>query len=165
MNHLPVRYILRFLSALMLCLALPILAGCGKQASSSVHTVSPAVSAAIAASAKSQIGKPYCRGGISPSSGFDCSGLVYWACRQNSVNVPRVSKEQAQTGQKVTRGELRPGDIVVFKTSWAGYHTGIYLGQNRFIHSPKPRSRVRIDSLEHEYWSKHFVTARRVVHH
>ena len=118
--------------------------------------------AAIASAARSQVGKPYRYGGTSPAKGFDCSGLVYWACSQNGIRVPRVSKEQASTGKKISLSSLRPGDIVVFKTSWRGYHTGIYLGQNRFIHSPKPRTRVRIDSLTQEYWKEHFVSGRRV---
>ena len=116
----------------------------------------------IAATAKSQLGKPYRRGGISPRQGFDCSGLVYWACAQHGIAVPRTSKEQADVGHKVTRSALRPGDIVVFKSLWSGYHSGIYLGQGRFIHSPRPKTRVRIESLDLDYWKKRFVEGRRV---
>ena len=138
-----------------------LLFGCGKDTESS-YPYADSRGEAIAASARSQIGRPYCRGGISPQSGFDCSGLVYWACAQNGVSVPRMTREQAKAGQSVKRSALRPGDIVVFKTSWTGYHTGIYIGQDKFIHSPRPRAKVRIESLSIDYWKKYFVTARRV---
>ena len=153
----------RNLSLLALTTAFVLLSACGKSSTSSHYAYPDSTSGfSIAACARSQLGKPYCSGGISPQTGFDCSGLVYWACSQNGIRVPRVSKDQASTGKKISLSSLRPGDIVVFKTSWRGYHTGIYLGQNRFIHSPRPRTRVRIDSLTQEYWKEHFVSGRRV---
>ena len=149
----------------ILCLSLMLLAACGKGHTSSHYAYHvPGSGAAIAAAARSQIGRPYVRGGISPQSGFDCSGLVYWACAQSGVAGPRMTREQAKAGQCVERSALLPGDIVVFKTSWTGYHTGIYLGQGRFVHSPKPKTKVRIDSLKKEYWKDHYVTGRRVAH-
>ena len=157
--------LLRPILHLFLCLPLVmLLSACGKSHTSS-HYAYPTSNAgtAIAASARSQLGKPYLKGGISPRNGFDCSGLVYWACAQNGVSVPRTAHEQMKIGQKVKSSALRPGDIVVFKTSWTGYHTGIYLGQGRFVHSPRPNTRVRIDSLLKEYWKEHYVTGRRVV--
>ncbi len=141
-----------------------LLFGCGKDTESS-YPYADSRGEAIAASARSQIGRPYCRGGISPQSGFDCSGLVYWACARNGISVPRVSDDQANAGRKIDRSDLRPGDIVVFKVSWFDYHTGIYVGGGRFVHSPKPRTRVRLDSLDHVYWKKHYVTGRRVTRH
>lgn len=153
-------------STLFLLLAIlmtSLLYGCGKQtADPRILRQSAVKGAKIAASAKSQIGRPYCSGGISPQQGFDCSGLVYWACARNGVSVPRVSDDQAQAGQEVSIKELLPGDIVVFKVSWFSYHTGIYIGHGRFVHSPKPRTRVRIDSLNHVYWKEHYETGRRV---
>lgn len=151
---------------LFLCAAVATLAtGCGKQTYRPAYTQTRAVSgsgAAIAASAKSQLGRPYVSGGTSPSRGFDCSGLVYWACASNGISVPRISRDQASAGQRIKRGNLRPGDIVVFKIPRSGYHTGIYIGQNSFVHSPKPRARVRIESLSVDYWDRYYVTARRV---
>lgn len=157
---------MRLLPLITLCLALFTLAGCGKQ-----HTPPQsfrplqAVSgtgAGIVATAKTQLGRPYVYGGNSPSKGFDCSGLVYWACASNGINVPRVSSDQAKAGDRVSRNALRPGDIVVFRIPRSGYHTGIYIGQDKFIHSPRPRAKVRIESLSVDYWKKYFVTARRV---
>lgn len=150
---------------LFLCAAIATLAaGCGKQSYRPSYTqqVRAKSGDAIAASAKSQIGRPYVVGGSSPARGFDCSGLVYWACANSGIDVPRISRDQAYAGQRVKRGNLRPGDIVVFRIPRTGYHTGIYIGQNNFVHSPKPRARVRVESLLIDYWKRYYVTARRV---
>ena len=156
----------RFFLLFLCAAALSFTAGCGKQTYRPTYAPQARVvsgsGAAIAATAKSQLGRPYVSGGSSPSRGFDCSGLVYWACARNGITVPRISREQASTGQRITRGNLRPGDIVVFKIPRSGYHTGIYIGQNNFVHSPRPRARVRIESLEVNYWDRYYVTARRV---
>lgn len=156
----------RYLPLLLLCVALFMTAGCGKQTYRpdyhQANRVTSGSGAAIAATAKSQLGRPYVSGGSSPSRGFDCSGLVYWACAANGISVPRISRDQASVGQRISRGSLRPGDIVVFRIPRSGYHTGIYIGQNNFIHSPKPRARVRIESLSVNYWDRYYVTARRV---
>lgn len=156
----------RAIMLMALCLAMVLLAGCGKQRvpASAYHQEQAGLGtgAAIVAAAKTQLGRPYVYGGSSPAKGFDCSGLVYWACASNGITVPRVSRDQASTGQRISRNDLRPGDIVVFKIPRSGYHTGIYIGQDKFIHSPKPRSKVRIESLSLSYWKKNFLTARRV---
>ncbi len=117
----------------------------------------------IAATATSQIGKPYVSGGISPRSGFDCSGLVYWSCRTNGIyDIPRMSIDQSRFGSKVSRGSLRPGDIIVFRTP-RGYHSGIYVGNNSFVHSPNRRKTVRVETLaEGTYYDRYYMTARRV---
>ena len=156
----------RCLPLLILFAALLMMTGCGKQIYRPSYTQQSSMAAgsgaAIAATAKSQLGRPYVSGGSTPSRGFDCSGLVYWACASNGISVPRISRDQASVGQRISRGSLRPGDIVVFKIPRSGYHTGIYIGQNNFIHSPKPRARVRIESLSVNYWNRYYVTARRV---
>ena len=155
----------RILPLLVLCAAMLMTAGCGKQTyrpSYNAPQTAGGSGAAIAATAKSQLGRPYVFGGASPSRGFDCSGLVYWACASNGISVPRISRDQANAGQRIARSNLRPGDIVVFRIPRSGYHTGIYIGQNNFVHSPKPRARVRIESLSVNYWKRYYVTARRV---
>ena len=147
---------------LLLGMLIALLAGCGKNSAPKVCYTPNARGAAIAATAKSQLGTPYRYGGASPAQGFDCSGLVYWACARNGVAIPRKSSDQATAGHSVRRSDLCPGDIIVFKIPWSGYHTGIYLGQGKFIHSPKPRHNVRVESLSIDYWKKNYVTARRV---
>ena len=148
--------------ALLAVFTLALLVGCGKNACLQTPQTFSAAGNAIASAAQSQLGKSYRKGGISPESGFDCSGLVYWSCAQSGIAVPRLSRDQAHSGHEIHKSALRPGDIVVFKVSWFSYHTGIYIGGGRFVHSPKPRSRVQIESLNHIYWKKHFVTGRRV---
>ena len=117
----------------------------------------------IAATATSQIGKPYVSGGISPKSGFDCSGLVYWSCRINGItDMPRMSIDQAKFGSKISRSNLLPGDILVFRTP-RGYHSGIYVGNNSFVHSPNRRKTVRVETLAAgTYYDRYYMTARRV---
>lgn len=115
-------------------------------------------------SAQTQVGKLYRSGGSSPRTGFDCSGLIWWAYRQHGVNVPRVTTDQARAGYAVSRSQARPGDILVFKTSSGsrGLHTALYAGQGRFIHSPSTGKRIRYDKMNNSYWSKKLIRIRRV---
>lgn len=107
----------------------------------------------IVRTASSQEGKQYRMGGASPSRGFDCSGLIWWAYRQNGLKVPRVTVDQARAGYAVPKSSPRPGDIMVFRTSRGprGLHTGIYAGNNTFIHSPSRGKTVRRENMQ-PYW-------------
>ena len=112
--------------------------------------------------AHSALGTPYVPGGRNPG-GFDCSGLVQWAYKGAGVNLPRTAQEQSRVGYAVTdRNKMRAGDIVSFRRHDGGYHTGIYLGDGRFIHAPKPNARVRVESLDTDFFRKTFIGARRV---
>ena len=153
-----------WLHAAFLCLVLALLSGCGKQTYSGPQ---PFVGHAgdgnaIVQAAKNQIGRPYVLGGDSPRKGFDCSGLVFWAYKINGLSIPRVSTAQAQAGRRIGKEELRPGDIVVFKTTRWGYHTGIYAGGRSFIHSPRSGYKVRQESMDLGYWKNHWVMGRRI---
>jgi cell wall-associated NlpC family hydrolase len=117
---------------------------------------------AICRTLRTQIGVPYKYGGYSPRTGFDCSGLVLWAYRQYGVSTPRTAKEQARYGRGVSKDKLSPGDIVVFHIR-GGYHTGVYMGNNSFVHSPKPGSNVKVESLNNRYWNKVYRGARRFI--
>lgn len=117
---------------------------------------------AIVATAHKAIGTPYVLGGTS-LSGFDCSGLVKWAYSNIGVTLPRTAREQSVVGDKIHNVEdMRAGDIVAFRHPKRGYHTGIYVGDGKFIHSPRKRSRVKINSLSDPYFSKTLLGARRV---
>ena len=109
-------------------------------------------------------GLPYSWGGISPTTGFDCSGLVYYVHRQFGVTLNRDAAAQFANGRSVSRGELQPGDIVFFADTYARgiSHDGIYLGGGRFVHAVQPGSGVRVTSMGDGYWSPKFVGARRV---
>lgn len=119
---------------------------------------------AIVNTARSQIGTPYRWGGCTPGQGFDCSGYIVWVYQQHGINLPRTAAEQAAAGYSVSRGELKAGDIVVFRPkSQKGKHTGIYTGRNTFLHSPKTGSVVREESISVPHWSKALVDVRRVL--
>ncbi len=119
---------------------------------------------AVSKTAQTQIGKYYRFGGTSPKTGFDCSGLIMWAYDKHGIDVPRNTKAQATVGKKVHSSKARPGDIVVFrsKSTSSGYHTALYIGDNKFVHSPKTGAKVRIESLN-TYWKPRLYSVRRVV--
>jgi hypothetical protein len=110
------------------------------------------------------IGVPYRRGGNTAENGFDCSGFVR-SVYQKSIGLllPRKAEEQAYVTQRIHKTDLRPGDLVFFNTMRRAFsHVGIYVGEGKFIHSPKPGSEVRIDSMDMDYWQGRFDGARRV---
>ena len=116
----------------------------------------------IISRARMMIGTPYVRGGRNPG-GFDCSGLVQWAYKREGISLPRTAREQSQVGTRIMDVEaMRAGDIVAFRHPRRGYHTGIYVGDGKFIHSPHRRARVKISSLDDPYFRTTFLGARRV---
>jgi cell wall-associated NlpC family hydrolase len=110
------------------------------------------------------LGVPYRRGGNNVESGFDCSGFVRAMFEQTvGLVLPRRAREQAQATQVIDRQDLQPGDLVFFNTMRSNYsHVGIYVGDHKFIHSPKPGERVRVDDMRQAYWERRFNGARRV---
>jgi cell wall-associated NlpC family hydrolase len=108
--------------------------------------------------AESQLGKPYVWGGASPSTGFDCSGLVMWSFAQIGVSLPHNAAAQYGYGSPVSRGDLQAGDLVFFDGLG---HVGIYVGGNTFIHAPHTGDVVKYSSLTGWYAST-YVGARRI---
>jgi len=106
----------------------------------------------------------YQYGGNSPDTGFDCSGFVRYVFKQaTSLTLPRSALAMSQLGKNVRKNELQPGDLVFFNTLKSAFsHVGIYVGNNRFIHSPRNGGVVRIESLENDYWAKHYDGAQRI---
>jgi cell wall-associated NlpC family hydrolase len=110
------------------------------------------------------LGISYRLGGNTPASGFDCSGMVRYVF-QNAVglSLPRRAEEISRVGKKISRDELKPGDLVFYRTLRRAFsHVGIYLGNNRFIHAPSSGGAVRVDDMGEHYWSVRFTGARRV---
>ena len=110
------------------------------------------------------LGVPYKRGGNTVETGFDCSGFVRAMYEQSiGLILPRRAEQQAAATQNIDRSELKPGDLVFFNTMRRTFsHVGIYVGEGRFIHSPKPGAEVRVESMKVAYWASRFDGARRV---
>jgi cell wall-associated NlpC family hydrolase len=110
------------------------------------------------------LGVPYRRGGTDADTGFDCSGFVRSMYEQTvGLVLPRRARDQAAATEKIDKQDLQPGDLVFFNTMKQTFsHVGIYLGDNKFIHSPKPGQQVRIDDMRQAYWQHRFSGARRV---
>jgi cell wall-associated NlpC family hydrolase len=105
------------------------------------------------------LGIPYQYGGESPSTGFDCSGFVYYVFSRVGVSLPRTVSAQYAVGVGVSRSALQPGDLVFFNGLG---HDGIYIGGNQFIHSPHTGDVVKISSMT-GYYSSNYVGARRIL--
>lgn len=110
------------------------------------------------------LGVPYKRGGNSAETGFDCSGFVKAMYEQTvGLILPRKAEQQAAATQHIDPADLQPGDLVFFNTMRRAFsHVGIYIGEGKFIHSPKPGAEVRVESMGLAYWSRRFDGARRV---
>jgi cell wall-associated NlpC family hydrolase len=111
------------------------------------------------------LGVPYRRGGNDSETGLDCSGFTRIVFENTlGLLLPRRVDEQARDASllRVKRNELKPGDLVFFNTLKRTFsHVGIYLGDGKFIHSPKPGAEVRIESMDVRYWASRFTGGRR----
>lgn len=114
--------------------------------------------------ALSFVGVNYRRGGESPETGFDCSGLVRHVFRESlGLILPRTSRDISRVGETIHREALQPGDLVFFNTLRRGFsHVGIYLGEHRFVHAPASGGEVRVEDMRQNYWTKRFNGARRI---
>jgi NlpC/P60 family len=110
------------------------------------------------------LGVPYKRGGNSFEQGLDCSGFVRLIYEQTAgLILPRRSAEQAAATQPIEKSELQPGDLVFFNTLKSTFsHVGIYVGDHKFIHSPRSGAVVRVEDMRVGYWQQRFDGARRV---
>lgn len=118
----------------------------------------------VVVGALNMIGVRYRWGGNSPDSGLDCSGFVRYVFQDTlGMSLPRRAEEMSRVGEKVSMSNLKPGDLVFFNTMRRTFsHVGIYIGDNKFVHSPSTGSTVRVDDLDNGYWEKRFTGARRI---
>ena len=108
---------------------------------------------AILNEAYKHIGKPYVWGATGPNS-FDCSGFTSYVYKNAAgINIGRTTKNQIYAGREVSRSELQPGDLVFPHAD----HVGIYVGDGKMIHSPKPGKNVEVIPM-YGFWR-----ARRIL--
>ncbi|MEV0320124.1 NlpC/P60 family protein [Streptomyces sp. NPDC050658] len=94
--------------------------------------------------AEAQIGKPYVWGATGPDS-YDCSGLTQDAWKAAGIDLPRTTWDQVKVGTTVKTADAKPGDLVFFYDDIS--HVGIYIGDGKMIHAPKPGTNVRVESI------------------
>lgn len=107
---------------------------------------------------------PYRYGGNTPESGFDCSGFVRHVFKHTlGMSLPRTSHEISRQGSAEPVSRLQPGDLVFYNTLHKSYsHVGIYVGEGKFVHSPRAGSSVRVENMNEKYWLARYNGARRL---
>ena len=125
-------------------------------------------SESIVSYAKTFKGTRYKFGGTS-KKGMDCSGLVYTSFLKEDISLPRVSRDMAKKGKRISNDKISKGDLVFFKTNKNKNvinHVGLVVESKRgnilFIHSTSSRG-VIISSLDEKYWRNAFVEGRKVI--
>jgi cell wall-associated NlpC family hydrolase len=103
------------------------------------------------------LGTRYKWGGETPREGFDCSGLMQYTYKQSGIRIPRTAAKQRDASRRISRSQLRPGDMIFFKTGRRSNHVGIYTGGGQFIHASTGSKRVKKESLDSSYWRRTFV--------
>lgn len=108
--------------------------------------------------AKQFVGNPYVSGGISLTNGADCSGFVQTVYATFGIKLSRTTDTQAREGIEVSIDEIEVGDIVSYGYDGIAYHSAIYIGNDKIIHSSTPETGIRIDNI----YIMPIITIRRV---
>lgn len=114
---------------------------------------------------KQFIGTPYQWGGNSLTTGVDCSGMVQQAYQHFGLTVARTTYDQIGQGKAIDMKDLAPGDMIFFDTDKGTSgpdHVGIYIGNGKFIHAPRPGKGIEIDDLKSGYYQDLFMGGRRI---
>jgi murein DD-endopeptidase / murein LD-carboxypeptidase len=119
----------------------------------------------IIKTAKQYLGVPHCMGGTTMKC-IDCSGLLVAVFGKHGIKLPHNSEEQARYGKIIKRmDELKKGDLIFFIRSYKTHHfithAGIYIGDNKFIHTSSTVG-VTITSLSDPWWNKKFIFGTRI---
>ncbi|WP_171172043.1 C40 family peptidase [Streptomyces sp. I05A-00742] len=124
----------------------------GRSVASAARTVTaPAGHAPTARAAEAvafayrALGKPYVWGATGPA-GYDCSGLTQAAWRAAGVSLPRTTYTQINSGHRIARSRLAPGDLVFFYSGVS--HVGLYVGGGKMIHAPHPGAAVSVAPVD-----------------
>lgn len=116
----------------------------------------------LVSNALGMLGARY-RYGASSRSATDCSGLVIQAAKGSGIKLPRTSAAMSKVGKSVGKGELKPGDLVFFRTRGSRVsHVGIYQGNGNFIHASSSKGRVTVSNLNDGYYSRRYAGAKRI---
>ena len=119
----------------------------------------------IVATAMQYLGYPYVWAGMSPETGFDCSGLVNYVYSQHGYSLHRVAQDiYSYDGQSVPQSDLQPGDILCFGYSGSSIdHVGIYIGNDQFIHASTYTTGVIISDLASRVYASPLMGIKRIV--
>ena len=113
--------------------------------------------------AMNYLGTPYRYGGISPKTGFDCSGFVYYLYGAVfGQRIPRMPHDMVREATPVARSDLQKGDLVMFGYRGSITHVGIYSGNGQFVHATHRGSPVMVTSLDADYYNTRYLKAVRL---
>ncbi|WP_373795935.1 C40 family peptidase [Neisseria dentiae] len=106
------------------------------------------------------VGTPYRWGGTT-DAGFDCSGMIQYLYKNAlGVNLPRTSRDMAAASKRISKSNLKAGDLVFFNTSGRGIsHVGLYIGNDQFIHAPSSGKVIQTEKLSKPYYASRLVKA------
>ena len=144
----------------------PVAIGTDAEAPSSITAKVSEKVQEVLLNALSLTGIQYKYGGNSPETGFDCSGFVRYVFKQAlNLSLPHNARAMSQIGTQVAQSQLKPGDLVFFNTLKTKFsHVGIYIGDSRFIHSPRAGKEVNVVNMKESYWASRYNGAVRVEH-
>lgn len=113
--------------------------------------------------AVSLMGIPYRWGGNTPESGMDCSGFIRYVFKKSmGITLPRTVAEMAKVGKRISLSEIQPGDLIFFNTLRTNSHIGMYIGNNKFIQSPRTGEQIQVSDLN-GYWRARINGIKRIV--
>lgn len=129
-------------------------------------TSSSTLAKKITATGEKYMGVPYkfgAKAGI--TSAFDCSSFIQYIFKKNGISLPRSSKQQSKVGVKVSKSNLKAGDLVFSDTNGDGVinHVSLYIGNGKLLHTYRVGIGVTISTFKGSTWDRKFVTARRVL--
>ena len=115
------------------------------------------------------VGYNYIWGGKDPSTGFDCSGFVWYVYTHNGYeDIGRTATDQwyYENSQEVSQDSLLPGDLLFFSETDSLdniTHVGIYIGGGEFVHAANSRDGVIVTAVDAPYYGEHYIGARRII--